>query len=403
MALTAARRPGGSASTDPKTVETTTSEKHSPPLKIFLAGDVMTGRGLDQILPVSSSPEIYESWLRSARDYIRVAERVSGPIPREVDYRYIWGDALAALDAAEANVRIINLETAITVCDDRWPGKGIHYRMHPANTPVLTAAGIDCCALANNHVLDWGYDGLAETLAALRNAGIAVAGAGTDSRAAMAPGVIGTDAGHRVLVFAFGHDSSGISASWSAGARQAGVWWLPDLSSDSIDRVRRAVERFKQAGDIAIASVHWGGNWGYQVSPAMRQFAHHLLDHAGIDLIHGHSSHHPRGIEVYKERLILYGCGDFINDYEGIRGREEYRGDLRVMYLPEIDPATGKLTAMQMPVFRSHKFRLQTAGEQDVTWLANVLDEESRRLGDTRIEPGGGQMSLAAPRTASSR
>ena len=384
-------------------MQRTISERRPPPLKLFLAGDVMTGRGIDQILPVSSSPEIYEQWLRSARDYIRVAERVSGPIPREVDYRYVWGDALAALDAAEATVRIINLETAVTSCDDHWPDKGIHYRMHPANTPVLTAAGIDCCVLANNHVLDWGYDGLEETLTALRDAGIAVAGAGADRPGAMAPAVIDTGNGHRVLVFAFGHDSSGINESWSAGNHRAGVWRLPDLSSDAIDQIRKAVERFKHAGDVAIGSVHWGGNWGYHVTPAMRQFAHDLLDHAGIDLVHGHSSHHPRGIEVYKERLILYGCGDFINDYEGIRGREQYRGDLRVMYLPEIDPATGKLTAMQMPVFRSHKFRLQTAGEQDVTWLANVLDDESRRLGDTRIEPGGGQMSLAAPRTASSR
>ena len=58
-------------------------------VKLFFAGDVMTGRGIDQILPHKSSPEIYEQWLRSARDYIVVAERVSGPIAREVDYSYI--------------------------------------------------------------------------------------------------------------------------------------------------------------------------------------------------------------------------------------------------------------------------------------------------------------------------
>jgi poly-gamma-glutamate synthesis protein (capsule biosynthesis protein) len=383
--------------------EKTTGKTHPASLKLFLAGDVMTGRGIDQILPVSSSPEIYEQWLRSARDYIRVAERVSGPIPREVDYRYVWGDALATLDTAEAAVRIINLETAVTTSDDHWPGKGIHYRMHPANMPVLTAAGIDCCALANNHVLDWGYGGLDETLTTLGNAGIAVAGAGADRPGAMAPAVIDAGNGHRVLVFSFGDDSSGISASWSADRQRAGVWRLRDLSRDAVDEIRMAVLRFRQAGDIAIASVHWGGNWGYRVAPEMRQFAHDLLDHAGIDLVHGHSSHHPLGIEVYKERLILYGCGDFINDYEGIHGHEAYRGDLRVMYLPEIDLASGKLIAMAMPVFQSHKFRLRTAGGEDTAWLASVLDAESRRLGDTRIEPGEGQMSLAAPRTASSR
>ena len=125
-----------------------------------------------------------------------------------------------------------------------------------------------------------------------------------------------------------------------------------------------------------------------------RRFAHDLLDYTGIDLVHGHSSHHPRGIEVYKERLILYGCGDFINDYEGIRGREQYRGDLRVMYLPEIDPQSGSLMAMRMPVFRSQKFRLRRAGEEDVAWLAAVLDDASRPLGETRVDAGTAELVL---------
>ncbi len=115
--------------------------KDASSVRFFLAGDVMTGRGIDQILPTSSSPEIYEQWLRSASDYIAVAERVSGPIPREVDYRYIWGDALPMLETAQPDVRLVNLETAVTISDEPWPGKGIHYRMHPDNIAVLTAAG----------------------------------------------------------------------------------------------------------------------------------------------------------------------------------------------------------------------------------------------------------------------
>lgn len=361
---------------------------------LFLAGDVMTGRGIDQILPHPSSPEIYEQWLRSAREYIEVAEHVSGPIPREVDYPYIWGDSLAVLQAAQPAARIINLETAVTTSDDHWPGKGIHYRMHPSNLPVLTAAGIDCCVLANNHVLDWGYDGLGETLATLRGGGIAVAGAGEDRPSAAAPAIIDLDMGRRILLFAIGHGSSGISPGWSASDKEAGVWRLAALSSNGIDEVGAAVARFKRRGDIAIASIHWGGNWGYELDPDMRTFAHDLLDHAGIDLVHGHSSHHPLGLEVYNNRLILYGCGDFINDYEGIRGHEQFRSDLRVMYLPEIDADSGELVAMRMPVFQSHKFSLRRARDEDVTWLARELDEQSRRLGDTGIEAGAGELVL---------
>jgi len=74
-----------------------------------------------------------------------------------------------------------------------------------------------------------------------------------------------------------------------------------------------------------VASIHWGDNWGYEI-------AHNLIDHAGVDIIHGHSSHHAKGIEVWHGKPVIYGCGDFINDYEGIGGNEKYRSDLSLMY-----------------------------------------------------------------------
>ena len=213
-------------------------------------------------------------------------------------------------------------------------------------------------------------------------------------RPTLSTAVIDVGRGHRVLVFSLSHGSSGVPSSWSAGEAQAGVWRLAALGTRAVEQVSAVVRRFKRPGDIAVASIHWGGNWGFDLDPDMRKFAHDLLDSAGIDLVHGHSSHHPRGLEVYRDRLILYGCGDFINDYEGIRGREAFRGDLRVMYLPEIDLASGELTALRMPVFRSHQFRLSPAAEEDVTWLAAVLDRESRRLGETRVEAGAGELVL---------
>ena len=74
--------------------------------------------------------------------------------------------------------------------DDHWVGKGIHYRMHPQNVPCLSAAQIDCCVLANNHVLDWGYAGLAETLRTLHKSNLSTAGAGRCSEQARAPAVL---------------------------------------------------------------------------------------------------------------------------------------------------------------------------------------------------------------------
>ena len=145
---------------------------------LFLCGDVMTGRGIDQILPHPGSPRLHEPYLNSAVSYVDLAQRASGPIPRPADFAYIWGDGLGALTRTAPDARIVNLETAITVSDTHWPEKGIHYRMHPANLRCLTAAHINCCVLANNHVLDWGYAGLAETVAALREADIQTTGAG---------------------------------------------------------------------------------------------------------------------------------------------------------------------------------------------------------------------------------
>ena len=161
-----------------------------PGVTLFLCGDVMTGRGIDQILGHPSKPRLHEQYVRSALGYVDIAERASGPIDRPAKPDYIWGDALAELERVRPDARIINLETAVTTSDDAWPGKGIHYRMHPANASCLTAAKIDCCVLANNHVLDWGYTGLAETLDTLHRAGIQTAGAGRDDAEAAAPATI---------------------------------------------------------------------------------------------------------------------------------------------------------------------------------------------------------------------
>ena len=184
-------------------------------ITLFLCGDVMTGRGIDQVLPHPGDPTLHEGYAVSALDYVALAEQAHGSIPWPVDFAYVWGDALVEWARVGPDVRIVNLETAVTTSNDWQRGKGIHYRMHPRNVPCLSAARIDCCVLANNHVLDWGEAGLAETLAALHQANLQTAGAGCELAAAAAPAALATPRG-RVLVFAFGAESSGISPSWGA-------------------------------------------------------------------------------------------------------------------------------------------------------------------------------------------
>jgi poly-gamma-glutamate synthesis protein (capsule biosynthesis protein) len=137
----------------------------------------------------------------------------------------------------------------------------------------------------------------------------------------------------------------------------------------------------KQARDMLVASIHWGGNWGYEIPAQQRRFAHRLIDRAGFDVIHGHSSHHPKGIEVYQGKPIMYGCGDFLNDYEGIAGYEEFRDDLVVMYLPRLATSSGKLVNLSLIPFQIRKFRLNRASEEDSAWLRGTLSRESSRFG----------------------
>jgi len=359
--------------------------RNSQTITLFLCGDVMTGRGIDQVLPHPVQPRIHESYMTSAKGYVKLAEETNGPIPKPVDFAYIWGDALAELRHTAPDARIINLETAVTTSTEYWPGKGIHYRMHPKNIPCITAAKIDCCMLANNHVLDWGYDGLTETLKTLSGAHLKVAGAGQNLADAEAPAIIEVTGKGRVLVFGFGDESSGIPSRWGARGDKAGVNLLPDLSENTVSRIARRISAFKQQGDCVVASIHWGGNWGYGIADAQREFAHRLIDQAQVDVVHGHSSHHPMGIEVYKDKPILYGCGDFLNDYEGISGYEEFRGDLSLMYFVTLDLETGKLVGLRMTPMQIKRFRLNFAPSHDALWLQQVLDRESQKLG-ARIE-----------------
>ena len=349
------------------------------PVTLSLCGDVMTGRGIDQVLPHPSNAVLYEPYVTSAVEYAAMAENAHGRIPKPVDFSYIWGDAIEELDRMAPTARVVNLETSVTTSED-YVRKGINYRMHPANTPCLTAAKIDCCALANNHVIDWGRSGLAETLATLRRAGIKTTGAGRNLTEAEGPAIIGAGANSRVLVFGVGTADSGIPQDWAATDTRAGVALLRDLSQGTVDRIAERVGAAKRPGDVAVLSIHWGGNWGYGIPQEQRIFARRLIDSAAVDVIQGHSSHHPKAIEIYRDKPILYGCGDFLNDYEGISGYEEFRGELALMYFVAIDSSTRKLLRLQMAPFEIKRFRLQRATHQDATWLEDTLNREGQGL-----------------------
>jgi poly-gamma-glutamate synthesis protein (capsule biosynthesis protein) len=350
---------------------------------VMLAGDVMTGRGIDQVLLQPSAPALFEAHARDARDYVVLAEGVNGPIPRAVAAEYPWGDALAELQRVGPQLRIVNLETSITTCDDAWPGKAVHYRMHPANIGVLTAAAIDCCVLANNHVLDWGRKGLEQTLRALHAADVHTAGAGIDADAAWMPAVLPLGGGRRLLVFSCATTSSGVLDDWAATPRRAGIALLPDLSEATARRLADDVGRHRHGNDLVIVSIHWGANWVEQVPSQHRRFARALVDLRAADVVHGHSSHHPMPFERYRGRTILYGCGDLVNDYEGIEPQGVLRSDVGCLYFVTLQAGTGAMQRLEIVPLRLRRFRLQRADAAARQWAMRCLGVDGPMTGES--------------------
>jgi len=358
-------------------------------VRIFLCGDVMLGRGIDQILPYPCSPRLHEDYVHSAIEYVRLAEQVSGSIPAPANVAYIWGDALDVLRRKQPDARIINLETSITRSED-YEAKGINYRISPENAECLRVAAIDCCALANNHVLDWGRTGLLDTLGVLRKLGIKTAGAGCDLHEASAAAILNLPAKGRLLVASFVLPDSGAPVRWGATPETPGVNLLPDLSSASVAWACDQLAELRRADDLVVVSIHWGGNWGYEIPTEQIRFAHALIDRAGVCIVHGHSAHHAKALEIYNNRLVLYGCGDFLNDYEGIEGYESFRNDLSLMYFADIAAKSGGLLALEMVPLQIRRFRLRHALGKDAEWLAHMLDSESAQFGaGVRLDRNG--------------
>lgn len=176
-----------------------------------------------------------------------------------------------------------------------------------------------------------------------------------------------------------------------------GVNLLTRLSEADALRAAEYIVSVKQPGDLAVVSLHWGSNWGYEIPEEQQLFARTLIGQANVSVIHGHSSHLAKAVEVYHKRLILYGCGDFLNDYEGIHGYEEYRSDLALVYFVDIEPATGDLAAFEIIPLQIRKFRLGRPSRQDIEWMRQTLWRECLQFETGIVLDPGGRLVLSHP------
>lgn len=214
----------------------------------------------------------------------------------------------------EADLAIVNLECAVTANPARWSGpeKAFYFRADPSAAGALARAGIGAASLANNHALDYGREGLIESLELLAHEGIVAFGAGRNLEQATQPKILRVGDHHVALLGFTDHPEE-----FAARPHRAGVAFL-DLErqwDESVAEVRKGVERSRVAGaDVVIVSLHWGPNFDGEPDAARIRFAHATMD-AGADVLFGHSAHELQGIEVYHGRPILYGAGDLVDDY----------------------------------------------------------------------------------------
>lgn len=92
--------------------------------------------------------------------------------------------------------------------------------------------------------------------------------------------------------------------------------------------------------------------------------------------------------------MLLYGCGDFLNDYEGIGGYDSFRGDLALMYFPVLDPSNGNLLRLSMIPTQTRSFRIGRPRADDVTWSAQRMHRECSKLGARVVEEVDGTLTL---------
>ena len=204
---------------------------------------------------------------------------------------------------ADADVAMVNLETAVTTRGAPEP-KTFHFRAPATAYEAVRAAGVDVVSIANNHTLDYGRTGLADTLAAARAAGVPAVGAGADAAAAYAPWI--TDVRGTRIAFLATSQVDELWTSWRATDTGPGIAMARDLAR-SVAAVRAARAR----ADTVVVYVHWGQEGNACPTDEMRGYAEQLAA-AGADIVVGTHAHVLVGDGWLGRTFVQYGLGNFL-------------------------------------------------------------------------------------------
>ena len=326
------------------------------PRQLGLTGDVMLGRVVD----------------------VKQRRR-----PPEV----VWGTTLERLRSFDGLV--INLECCLSTRGEPWRRtyRPFHFRADPDwSIPALERAGVDCCALANNHVLDFEEPALRDTLAHLDEAGIARVGAGETLEEALEPAVF-TVGDWTVAVVSF---TDNVPA-YGAGEDSPGTAYVEIGVEDAETRrrVAEALDRARRADpDLLVASLHWGPNMVERPSDSFRRFGRWLVE-AGADVVHGHSAHVFHGVEVHEGRPIVYDAGDFVDDYAV---DERLRNDRGFLFELSID-SDGRPSELRMHPTEIDDCAVHLADPEAAAWSRERMRTLSAELG-TSFDRDGAALVL---------
>lgn len=315
-------------------------------MRIVLVGDVMLGRLVNEELKTKPS-------------------------------EYPWGDTLPIFK--HADLRICNLECVVSDAGEPFPpDKAFHFRTDEKNIQTLLDAEIGMVSLANNHALDYGYEALLRMMKVLGEHAINYAGAGLNFLEAAEPAICNVDS-QKVGLIAFTDNEP----DWEAKENKPGLFYVP-IDPDSIgvdEKDKRAkylfelIKKTRDDVDILIVSAHWGPNWGYVPPKEHIIFAHHLID-TGADIVFGHSPHVFRGIEIYKNKVIFYSTGNFIDDYAV---DEIERNDESFVFL--LETKKNSVTKLRLYPTLIRNFQAVRARSEDALRIATLMQKLSGELG----------------------
>lgn len=309
-------------------------------MQIILTGDVMLGRLVNSVLDKDK-------------------------------YTYVWGDTIDII--RDADLSLVNLECVISSRGSKWAKtpKVFHFRASLDAIDVLKSASIDYVALANNHTLDYGYDALEEMLRLLDENKISHSGAGRNLKEAMAPSVIRST---KIKVGVISLTDN--QPEWEATDNSTGTNYFPlDMKNDYANRLRECINSARNSADIVIVACHVGPHFREDPCEEYVNFAHHVIE-LGADVYWGHSNHMPQGIEIYKDKTILFDCGDFIDDYAV---DAYYRNDLSFLF--KLDFERDAIKNIELVPTTIHNLHASTALSWDADLVMKRMVDRCSRLG----------------------